>query len=76
MCPPPASPSAPEPVRNAAPDAAGDAGASVRLEVRQSYAVITLNRPEKINSFNNLLHVQLRQAIAEAGALNSHRRRE
>ena len=76
MRPTPASPSDPETSRNAAPDVAPevapdaprDAAAPVRLEVRQGYAVITLNRPEKLNSFNNLLHVQLRQAIAEAGA--------
>jgi 2-(1,2-epoxy-1,2-dihydrophenyl)acetyl-CoA isomerase len=38
---------------------------SVLFEARQGYALITLNRPEKLNSFNPEMHERLRDALAE-----------
>ena len=38
---------------------------SVLFEVQQGYARVTLNRPEKLNSFNPEMHERLREALAE-----------
>ena len=38
---------------------------SILFEVLQGYARITLNRPEKLNSFNPEMHERLRQALAD-----------
>jgi 2-(1,2-epoxy-1,2-dihydrophenyl)acetyl-CoA isomerase len=40
----------------------------VRIEVRPGYRVVTLNRPDKLNSFNDAMHAGLRAALAEAAA--------
>lgn len=38
---------------------------SVLFEVQDGYAAITLNRPERLNSFNPEMHERLRAALAE-----------
>ncbi len=43
-------------------------GETIRVETRGNYAVITLNRPEKLNSFNDAMHLELRAALSAAGA--------
>lgn len=40
----------------------------VRVEVRSGYRVVTLNRPDKLNSFNEAMHAGLRAALDEAAA--------
>ena len=37
---------------------------SIRLEQRNSVAIITLNRPKRLNSFNEAMHHALRDALA------------
>lgn len=37
-------------------------------EKRDGYAVLTLNRPERLNSFNELQHLELRAALEQCGA--------
>ena len=41
---------------------------TILVEKRPGYRVITLNRPDKLNAFNEEMHVALRDAIAEAEA--------
>ena len=54
---------------------------SILVEERAGYRVITLNRPDKLNAFNEAMHEALRDAIDEAEAdescraLHDHRRR-
>ncbi len=38
---------------------------SVLLEAQDGYAVVTLNRPDRLNSFNPEMHERLRAALAE-----------
>ena len=38
---------------------------SIRLEIAEGYAAVTLNRPDRLNSFNPEMHRQLRDALAE-----------
>jgi len=38
--------------------------ASVLFEVQDGYALVTLNRPDKLNSFNPEMHQRLREALA------------
>jgi 2-(1,2-epoxy-1,2-dihydrophenyl)acetyl-CoA isomerase len=38
---------------------------SVLFEAQQGYARVTLNRPERLNSFNPEMHERLREALAE-----------
>ncbi len=38
---------------------------SILFEVRAGYAFVTLNRPERLNSFNPEMHERLRAALAE-----------
>jgi len=45
----------------------------VLVESRQGYRLITLNRPSRLNSFNEAMHLALRAALAEAEADNSCR---
>ncbi|MBV9753432.1 MAG: 2-(1,2-epoxy-1,2-dihydrophenyl)acetyl-CoA isomerase [Hyphomicrobiales bacterium] len=40
--------------------------APVLVESRQGYRVITLNRPSRLNSFNEAMHLALRAALVEA----------
>jgi len=40
----------------------------VLTEVRDGYRLITLNRPDKLNSFNEAMHLALRAALKEAEA--------
>src|SRR5215831_3253574 len=42
--------------------------ASILVERRTGYRVITLNRPERLNAFNDAMHVELRRAIVEIEA--------
>jgi len=37
--------------------------ASILLEIRDGVARITLNRPDRLNSFNDAMHAQLREAL-------------
>jgi len=46
---------------------------SILTEARAGYRVITLNRPERLNAFNDAMHEALRNAIAAAGADESCR---
>jgi 2-(1,2-epoxy-1,2-dihydrophenyl)acetyl-CoA isomerase len=41
---------------------------TILVERQAGYRVITLNRPDKLNAFNEAMHVALREAIAEAEA--------
>jgi 2-(1,2-epoxy-1,2-dihydrophenyl)acetyl-CoA isomerase len=38
---------------------------SIRLEIAEGYAVVTLNRPDRLNSFNPEMHQRLRDALDE-----------
>jgi 2-(1,2-epoxy-1,2-dihydrophenyl)acetyl-CoA isomerase len=38
---------------------------SILVERRQGYRVITLNRPSRLNSFNEAMHLQLRAALSD-----------
>lgn len=38
---------------------------SVLFEVREGYALVTLNRPDRLNSFNPEMHERLRESLAE-----------
>jgi 2-(1,2-epoxy-1,2-dihydrophenyl)acetyl-CoA isomerase len=38
---------------------------SILFEVRDGYAVVTLNRPDRLNSFNPDMHARLRDAVGE-----------
>ncbi|MGE3144408.1 MAG: 2-(1,2-epoxy-1,2-dihydrophenyl)acetyl-CoA isomerase PaaG [Pseudorhodoplanes sp.] len=40
----------------------------ILVEKREGYRVLTLNRPERLNAFNDAMHVALKAAIAEAEA--------
>jgi len=46
---------------------------SILSEARAGYHVITLNRPERLNAFNDAMHEALRDAIAQAEADESCR---
>ena len=46
---------------------------SILTEARAGYRVITLNRPERLNAFNDAMHEALRDAIAQAEADESCR---
>src|SRR6478735_12452474 len=46
---------------------------SILVEQRPGYRVITLNRPDKLNAFNEAMHLALRKAIDEAEADESCR---
>jgi 2-(1,2-epoxy-1,2-dihydrophenyl)acetyl-CoA isomerase len=39
---------------------------SIVFEVVDGYAAVTLNRPDRLNSFNGEMHERLREAVAEA----------
>ena len=41
---------------------------SILSETRTGYRVITLNRPDKLNAFNEAMHQALRKAIEDAEA--------
>jgi 2-(1,2-epoxy-1,2-dihydrophenyl)acetyl-CoA isomerase len=47
--------------------------APILVEQRTGYRVITLNRPDKLNAFNEAMHQALRQAIEDAEADESCR---
>jgi len=38
---------------------------SIRLEITSGYATVTLNRPDRLNSFNPEMHARLRDALDE-----------
>jgi 2-(1,2-epoxy-1,2-dihydrophenyl)acetyl-CoA isomerase len=38
---------------------------SIRLEIADGFAAVTLNRPDRLNSFNPDMHRQLRDALTE-----------
>src|SRR5882672_6650106 len=40
----------------------------ILVEQRAGYRVITLNRPDKLNAFNEAMHLALRKAIDDAEA--------
>ena len=46
---------------------------SILVERRDGYRVVTLNRPDRLNAFNDAMHVALRQAIEEIEADESCR---
>lgn len=41
---------------------------SILLEIADGHATVTLNRPEKLNSFNPEMHARLREALATVSA--------
>ncbi len=45
----------------------------VLVELREGYRVVTLNRPQRLNAFNEAMHVALAAALAEAEADGSCR---
>ena len=45
-----------------------DAKTLVLVEIREGYRVLTLNRPDRLNSFSESLHVALMSALLEAEA--------
>ncbi len=44
------------------------AESSILVERRGGYRVLTLNRPQRLNAFNDAMHVELREALAEIEA--------
>jgi 2-(1,2-epoxy-1,2-dihydrophenyl)acetyl-CoA isomerase len=44
------------------------AGNEVLVEERDGYRIITLNRPDRLNAFNEALHLRLREVLAECEA--------
>ena len=40
----------------------------ILVESKPGYRVVTLNRPSRLNSFNEAMHIALRTALAEAEA--------
>lgn len=46
---------------------------SILFEVQDGYAAVTLNRPDRLNSFNPEMHERLRAALAEAESRNDIR---
>ena len=42
-------------------------GETIDVETRGNFAVITLNRPDKLNSFNDAMHLELRAALDTLG---------
>lgn len=40
----------------------------ILVETQRGYRIITLNRPDKLNAFNEAMHVALREAVDEAEA--------
>jgi 2-(1,2-epoxy-1,2-dihydrophenyl)acetyl-CoA isomerase len=44
------------------------AEAPVVVDIRSGYRVITLNRPDRLNAFNEAMHQELRKAIDGAEA--------
>jgi len=49
------------------------ADSTILVELRTGYRVITLNRPDKLNAFNDAMHQALRKAIEDAEADESCR---
>ena len=49
------------------------ADTSILVDTRPGYRVITLNRPDKLNAFNEAMHLALRKAIDDAEADESCR---
>ena len=45
----------------------------VLVDLREGYRVVTLNRPQRLNAFNEAMHVALAAALAEAEADGSCR---
>ena len=45
----------------------------ILVEQQAGYRIITLNRPDRLNAFNDSMHVELRRAIDEAEADKSCR---
>ena len=41
---------------------------SVALEVSEGVATLTLNRPERLNAFNDAMHVEIREGLARIGS--------
>jgi len=41
---------------------------AILLDITEGYAVITLNRPDKLNSFNDAMHAELRDAVEQCEA--------
>jgi hypothetical protein len=46
---------------------------SIVLEVSEAVATLTLNRPERLNAFNDVMHAELREALARIGGDRSIR---
>ena len=42
--------------------------APILVEGKQGYRLITLNRPSRLNSFNEAMHLALRAALGDAEA--------
>lgn len=55
-----------EGVASAGEQTAGGDYASIRWHVDAGVATLTLNRPDKLNSFTNAMHAEVRDAIARA----------
>src|ERR1700736_4819964 len=45
----------------------------VLVDLREGYRVVTLNRPQRLNAFNEAMHVALASALVEAEADSSCR---
>jgi 2-(1,2-epoxy-1,2-dihydrophenyl)acetyl-CoA isomerase len=43
-------------------------GETIRLQVLGGIATLTLNRPDRLNSFNDRMHVEVREALADVKA--------
>ena len=43
-------------------------GSAILVERREGYRIITLNRPDRLNAFNDAMHAELRKTIEEAEA--------